>query len=135
MEQKKIRDLLHRCALAAGIALVCFVLFGLVGMDCRIKSLTGLPCPTCGMSRAWLCALRLDLPAAFFWHPLFWTVPLVALALLFGDLKKPWLQRMLWLLLGLFLLVYLGRMVLFFPDFPPMDFYKEAVLPRFFSQF
>lgn len=44
---------------------------------CMIRSLTGIPCPGCGMSRAWLSALKLDFAAAFRCHPLFWTVPVV----------------------------------------------------------
>ena len=30
----------------------------------------------CGMTRAWLAALRLDFAAAFAYHPLFWVVPI-----------------------------------------------------------
>lgn len=126
---------LRRCLLAAAIALGCLLLFGLFGMDCRIKTLTGLPCPTCGMTRAWLSALSLDLSSAFSWHPLFWTVPLLVLTVLFADLRKRWPKAILWTALGLFLAVYLVRMLLLFPHTPPMDFYTEAVLPRFFGRF
>ncbi len=42
---------------------------------CPIDWLFGVPCPGCGMSRALLCALRLDFAGAFHYHPLFWIVP------------------------------------------------------------
>lgn len=42
---------------------------------CPIRNATGIPCPGCGMSRAWLAVLRLDVPEAFRCHPMFWAVP------------------------------------------------------------
>lgn len=44
---------------------------------CPIRNLTGMPCPGCGMSRAWRAALGLDLRAAFRFHPMFWTLPVI----------------------------------------------------------
>lgn len=46
---------------------------------CPFRRLIGIPCPTCGMSRAWLAAFRLDLASAFQFHPMFWSVPLLIL--------------------------------------------------------
>ena len=85
MEKKqKLVWFAKRCALALAVAALCYLLFGVIGGWCMFRRVTGLPCLTCGMSRAWLCALRLDFAGAFFWHPLFWTVPLIALALIFS---------------------------------------------------
>lgn len=44
---------------------------------CIFRSLTGFPCPGCGMSRAWLAALRGDFAGALRFHPMFWVIPLV----------------------------------------------------------
>ena len=38
---------------------------------CPFYRLTGIPCPGCGMTRAFLAAARLDFGAAFAYHPLF----------------------------------------------------------------
>ena len=46
---------------------------------CPFRRLIGIPCPTCGMSRAWLAAFRLDPASAFRFHPMFWSVPLLIL--------------------------------------------------------
>jgi hypothetical protein len=37
---------------------------------CPFLALTGIPCPLCGMTRAWDAALHGDLAAAFKFHPL-----------------------------------------------------------------
>lgn len=62
------------------IVLAVWVLFR---FPCPIRQFTGIPCPGCGMGRAWLAALRFDLPLAFQHHPLFWAVPVVSLFILF----------------------------------------------------
>lgn len=119
-----------RCALAFIIGALCYLLFGVIGRGCLFWEITGLPCLTCGMSRAWLCALSGNLGQAFFWHPLFWTVPLLALILIFFGAGRRWVQRSLLLCLFLFAAVYLARMVLLFPHTPPMTANPDGILPR-----
>lgn len=55
------------------------------GWPCLFRRLTGLPCVSCGMSRAWLAALRLDFPAALGYHPMFWSVPILVLYALYDG--------------------------------------------------
>ena len=55
----------------AAVALFYIVIESL-GVTCPILFLTGISCAGCGMSRAWLSLLRLDLAGAFAFHPLFW---------------------------------------------------------------
>ena len=55
----------------AGIVLF-YVLLESLGVTCPIRFLTGISCAGCGMSRAWLSLLRLDLAGALYYHPLFW---------------------------------------------------------------
>ena len=45
------------------------------GLDCLIKELTGLPCPTCGMTRAYKSLLRGEILMAFIYNPAFLTYP------------------------------------------------------------
>ena len=59
------------CAVVAFAAIVLYVL----GIGCPIKFITGVSCPGCGMTRAWLEALQLHLDRAVCYHPLFWVVP------------------------------------------------------------
>ena len=66
---KRRRDaasLLLCLAAIAAFAAVCHV-FGIV--VCPLKRLTGVPCPTCGTTRACLAMLRGDVRAAFALQP------------------------------------------------------------------
>lgn len=49
---------------------------------CPIKAVTGIPCPGCGMTHAYLRLLRLDFAGAFSENPLFWLLPLAMILLL-----------------------------------------------------
>jgi len=72
-------------------------------LPCIYLHFLGVPCPGCGMTRAVFSALRLDFAAAFSYHWMFWSVPvLLALFLLDGKLFKPkLLNRLLFWLIGL----------------------------------
>jgi hypothetical protein len=54
-----------------GAATILIFVFG-----CPFRLITGIPCPGCGMTHAFLAAFRGDFADAFRWHPLF---PLVML--------------------------------------------------------
>ena len=107
-----------RLALLTGLALVVLTAVGL-RIPCLWRRFTGIPCPTCGMTRAWLACFRLELGAAFSYHPMFWSIPVLALAYLLEGLPFPgrkataviyaatlfgfgatWLIRMVFLLCG-----------------------------------
>ena len=61
---------------------------------CAVEAVIGVPCPSCGMTRAWISVLRLDLVSAFRYHSLFWTVPLIFAFFWFdGEIfSKKWLN-------------------------------------------
>lgn len=96
----------------AGIILFYVVLEAL-GVTCPIKYFTGISCAGCGMSRAWLALLRLDLPAAFAFHPLV-LLPIPAALLLLFQKRLP--RRVfsvgLWSCGLLFIIVYFIRLAL-----------------------
>ncbi len=101
--------ILAACAAVVGI---WALLFGF----CPIRAVTGVICPSCGMSRAWLAALRLDLGAAFFYHPMFWIVPTVAALWLFDfqPLRSKRANICLLVLLGIgFAVCYFVRLTMF----------------------
>ena len=60
-----------------GVALgvYCVVMY-LLHAGCPIQRLTGISCPGCGMTRAYVACLQLDFALAFHYHPLFWLPPI-----------------------------------------------------------
>lgn len=83
--------------------------YRLVG--CPIRLLTGVSCAGCGMTRACLCALRLDFRQAFYFHPLFPLVPAgAALWLCRKKLPRAFFYGCMYTLLGIFVIVYIYRL-------------------------
>ena len=71
-----LRDWKQKLAFT-GIYLSVVALMWLFRIPCIFQALFHLPCPGCGMTRACLALCRLDFIAAFSYHPMFWSVPLV----------------------------------------------------------
>ena len=85
-------------------------------LPCVIRFLTGWICPGCGMSRAWLALLHLDLAAAFYYHPMFWSVPVLALYVLYDGVLFQNRHLNNWILgaiLGGFSLCYIIRFIVY----------------------
>ena len=73
---------------------------------CLIQALLHIPCPTCGMTRAWIACFHLDLRQAFSLHPMFWSVPLLWVYIL--RLCRVFHSQIVnWSVLGALLLGYL----------------------------
>lgn len=80
----RIKNLKLKLILTAvvGVLLLLIVVFD---VSCFIRTATGFPCISCGLSRAWLSALKLDFAAAFSYHPMFWSIPVLYLFVLFDT--------------------------------------------------
>ncbi|WPX10095.1 DUF2752 domain-containing protein [Anaerocellum danielii] len=103
---------------------------------CLLKTLWGIPCPGCGMTRALLAVLKGNLLAAFYYHPL-WVVVILypVIYTIFKAIKSKqdfyiWRNKSLKIIIRLFLFVWIIRMILFFPDIPPLDFEKNSLIGR-----
>ena len=104
-----------------------FLLFLLIWyhweLPCIPRLLTGIPCPTCGLTRAWLWVLRLELKAAFLQYPMFWAVPVLILYLLLdGKLFPGRRMNILFpvILIAGILLVWLARVFGFLGALSPL---------------
>lgn len=75
-EHKGAAELIRRAFSCIGVLFIAWLALYLLDIGCVFRLMTGIPCPGCGMTRAWLAALRLDFAAAFAYHPLFWVVPI-----------------------------------------------------------
>ena len=67
------------------LLLLLFLL--LAGYQCPLRFFFGIPCPFCGMTRAFLCVLEGDLAKSFYFHPL-WPIVL-GIIIIFSSLEIP----------------------------------------------
>lgn len=131
-----IRHMRRHAVLWVSLAAFLLLAWSLTGTSCTLRSITGLPCPGCGLTRALIAVLRGDLAAALQLHPLFWLAPPVLAAVLYCLVYNPALlsahwTRIIWIALAvLFIAVYIIRMILFFPDSEPLTWNADAFLPR-----
>jgi hypothetical protein len=115
-------------AVIGGMALSLSLFFG-IGFPCVVYHSVGVPCPACGLTRAFICLAQLDIRQAFAYHPLFLLVPFLPLITFFRIEEK--LQNTLWVaVIVLFVSVWVVRMALLFPDTPPMVFNGQSLLGR-----
>ena len=64
------RSLLLRHLLFLALAAGIWGLYGILDVSCPIRVLTGIPCPTCGTTRALLSLLRGDVSAYLRYQPM-----------------------------------------------------------------
>ena len=78
---KKVSNLTLKLVFFA-LCAAAFALIYVFRFPCPLRALTGVPCPGCGMTHAYLCLLRLDFAGAFKENPAFWVLPGAILLLL-----------------------------------------------------
>ena len=86
------------------IIIIVFALYFL-DIECIFRLLYGVSCPGCGLTRAYKSILNLDLKSAFYYHPLFWTIPII----LYLCIKKVD-SKYLIVFIILFIIVYFIRL-------------------------
>ena len=94
---------------AVSVILLFYIAIESIGITCPIKFLTGISCAGCGMSRAFLAALKLDFVSAFHFHPLFWLVIPTVLLFIFKN-KIPFFKIFFIIIVTIFIITYLIRM-------------------------
>jgi hypothetical protein len=117
-----------------------WVLMGnFTGTPCVAAAFTGLPCPSCGITRAGLALLRGDFASSFYYYPPLYPLFAVLVFSLWarygggGVRARVCARRVQAAFIVLILAVYAVRMFLFFPDTEPMTFNERGILPRLFT--
>ena len=117
-----------------GIALSYFILMQFTYSTCPLLMLTGLPCPFCGMTRAGFSLLHGNFALAFKVQPMIYGAVLLAAAFIvvryFTDKKLSCLKPWVIFFFAVLILVYICRMIRFFPDEWPMYYYEDNLLRR-----
>ena len=139
---KKRLSILKSDIKSVWIGLLAFLLYFFLAnyfLDryCPSVLIFGIPCPACGMTRAFVLLLKGRIFDALFMHPLILvTVVLILTFILFRyilliDTKS--LQTLLLSVLIIAIVIYIVRMFLYFPSIPPMTYYRDNLLARLFA--
>lgn len=97
---RKIQRPLFKLTGTAGYLLLILAMYK-AGIRCLFRIWPGIPCPGCGMTRACVSLLRLDIPAAFSYHPMVFFLPLMYLYFLYdGRLFGKKADTVVWICLG-----------------------------------
>lgn len=69
--------------------------------------------------------LNRDFSMAFKYHPLFW---LPSVVLVVSIINKKYFKKLLLVSIIIFIVVYIMRMIMFFPDIEPMKYNEKSIL-------
>ncbi len=84
----------------------------ITGIGCPIKFVSGISCPGCGLTRAWLAFLHLDIKGAFYYHPLFFLVPFIIVLVICKDrVNKRVYNILMCLIIMAYVIIYAIRLL------------------------
>ncbi|MBR4723316.1 MAG: DUF2752 domain-containing protein [Clostridia bacterium] len=89
--------------------------------SCPIYHIFGVPCPACGITRAYILLFSGRIYEAFLMHPLFLLPPIF----LFRKMRRRWV---LFSVIAVFLAVYIIRFALLFPTVAPFNYNSDCLL-------
>ncbi len=91
----------------------------LVGYHCPFKAIFHIPCPGCGMTRAFLSLLSGNLQASWVWHPMLIPTLILIPAMLVSYRKNPKAFKILaWSWAVMMIACWLWRLFMVFPNQP-----------------
>jgi len=114
----------HDAISAVAAVVIFYLILQLLGITCPIKFVTGVSCPGCGMTRAWLSLLHFDFAKAVYYHPLFFIPPLALVIFIFKSKIKPSIYKAFFICIcAIFIIVYFYRQ--FYGDGYVVSFHPE----------
>lgn len=88
--------------------IVLILILYVTGIGCPIRFLFGVCCPGCGLTRAYVSLLHMDLKSAFIYHPLF-ILPPIIFAIYISNVDNKIKNFVMVASVILFLVLYLFR--------------------------
>ncbi len=119
------------------IAIITYFVFlrKLIMGFCPAVRILGVPCPSCGLTRAGMKVLHLDFKGAWEMHPFIYGIILLVILFVWNryiclrkDMK--WLQFLAVIVLCGMCVFYIYRMIRYFPGEPPMSYYDGNLLKQ-----
>ena len=81
-----VKDLNLKEKIFIGLIVISGIALGnLLKFRCIFLWLTGIECLGCGMTRALVSALKFDFADALQYHPMFWSLPIIGIYILFDG--------------------------------------------------
>lgn len=124
--------------------LIIFLLIGAISLMlnflgisiCIFYNLTGIYCPSCGMTRAFVSLFHFNIKEAFYYNPMFISIPLVILPFFieqfFFKIKKSTKNMYFLSILILIIAVWIIRLCLYFPN-APMPYNPDNLISHLHS--
>lgn len=126
MNEKRKLIIAYLVFILTGIVIIIISLFKSSSM-CIFYNYTSIPCPACGMTRAFKSLISFNIINAFWYHPLF---PLV---ILFPYIYVKMNKRLIYVVGILFIVTWILRLIFLFPHIPPMVPNKSAYIYIIFT--
>ena len=114
VDSKMLKKIDKNVVAAVAAVVGLYIVLSILGIGCPIQWVTGISCAGCGMTRAYLSLLHLDITHAFMYHPLFWLVPLFLLVFALhkaGKIPVRIANCVMYLTAFIFLIVYVVRLL------------------------
>lgn len=82
-----------------------YIIMWKTGITCVFLHFTGIPCPGCGMTRAFLSVIRLDFLGALRYNPLIFCMPYV-FAYIFFEFKNKKMHKRILTVIGIIAVIH-----------------------------
>jgi hypothetical protein len=87
--RRTIVEVLWKTAVLGGVVFLALARY-FWGGECPVLQYWGIPCPSCGLTRAWLACISGDIAGAFGYHFMFPAVPILVLYFYRNGKVFPW---------------------------------------------